>query len=318
LDSWSGLVREIYKHSIYRFEALQDDEIVGVLVLAHIRHPVFGHYLATSPFGSYGGFAFTSLDARNALLEEARKLTSELGVEYTVIRFLRGGDPPPDGWIQNPIYSTYLVDLPAQADGLWNTFGPQHRKHTRQSLRKGFTVRFGRLELLDDTYEAMSRSMHELGSPYHLKKYLKRMATILGDNLEFVVLRDSSGKLAGASVLVYQGGVASTLHANILQKFRPDYAGECLYWSVLEHCCEKGMRVCDLGRSLNGSGNETFKLKWHPRKEPLSYWYYLPQGGPIPELNQKSPKFQFAIRVWKMLPAFLVHAMGPFLIGGIA
>jgi hypothetical protein len=78
------------------------------------------------------------------------------------------------------------------------------------------------------------------------------------------------------------------------------------------------MRVCDLGRSLNGSGNETFKLKWHPRKEPLSYWYYLPQGGPIPELNQKSPKFQFAIRVWKMLPAFLVHAMGPFLIGGIA
>ena len=77
------------------------------------------------------------------------------------------------------------------------------------------------------------------------------------------------------------------------------------------------MKACDMGRSLNGSGNETFKFKWKPRKVPLAYWYYLPKGGDIPELNQKSPKFQFAIWVWKRSPAFVVRAVGPHLINGL-
>ena len=111
--------------------------------------------------------------------------------------------------------------------------------------------------------------------------------------------------------------MATNLHANILRDFRSNYAGEFLYWSMLEHYCQKGLQVCDMGRSLNGSGNETYKTKWRPRKVPLAYWYYLPKGGPIPELNQKSAKFQFAIRVWKLLPAFVVRALGPHVIRGI-
>ena len=143
------------------------------------------------------------------------------------------------------------------------------------------------------------------------------MATLLGDDLEFVLVRDANGKLAGSAVLVYQGSVATNLHANILHDFRSDYAGEFLYWSMLEHYCQRGLKVCDMGRSLNGSGNETFKMKWRPRKVPLAYWHYLPKGGHIPELNQKSAKFQLAIHVWKMLPAFAVRTMGPSLIRGI-
>jgi len=72
-----------------------------------------------------------------------------------------------------------------------------------------------------------------------------------------------------------------------------------------------------MGRSLNGSGNQAYKLKWKPEKIPLSYWYYLPNGLPIPELNQKSAKFRFAIWMWKLLPRFVVQALGPSLIRGI-
>jgi hypothetical protein len=125
------------------------------------------------------------------------------------------------------------------------------------------------------------------------------------------------GTLAGAAVLVYQGTTASNLHANILQDFRSGYVGEFLYWSLLEHYCNKRIKVCDMGRSLNGSGNETYKMKWRPRKSPLAYWYYLPKGGHVPELNQKSAKFQLAIRVWRLLPAFVVRTLGPRLIRGI-
>ncbi|WKZ47454.1 MAG: GNAT family N-acetyltransferase [Anaerolineales bacterium] len=317
LDSWTGLVRDIYGYETHRFESSDNNEVTGILALTHVRHPIFGNYLATSPFGSFGGFAFSSSDARDALLDEARKLADELKVDYAVVRFVEENDSPPSAWIQNPIYSTYLIDLPSNPEDLMNTFGHQHRKHTRQSLRKGFKVQFGRHELLDETYEALARSMHELGSPYHSKEYLRKMASLLGENLEFVVIKDVEEDLVGSAVLVYHGDTATNLHANILHQYRSEYAGECLYWSILEHYIQKGMKVCDMGRSLNGSGNEIFKTKWKPRKVPLAYWYYLPKGGAIPELNQKSPKFQLAIWLWKRLPAFVVRALGPHLIRGI-
>ncbi|MCC7191102.1 MAG: GNAT family N-acetyltransferase [Anaerolineales bacterium] len=317
LDSWTGLVRDIYGYETHRFEALDSNEVTGILALTHIRHPIFGNYLATSPFGSFGGFAFASVEARESLLREAQKLADELKVEYVVVRFVEDGNIPPSAWTQNPIYSTYLIDLPPNPEELLNTFGHQHRKHTRQSLRKGFKVRFGHLELLDETYEALARNMHELGSPYHSKSYLRKMVSLLGDNLEFVVIKDAEDNLVGSAVLIYHGDTATNLHANILHHYRSEYAGECLYWNILEHYCQKGIKVCDMGRSLNGSGNETFKMKWKPRKVPLAYWYYLPKGGPIPELNQKSPKFQLAIWLWKRLPAFAVRALGPQLIRGI-
>jgi serine/alanine adding enzyme len=317
LDPWSQLVHQTYGYAIHRFEAVRDGEVMGILALTHVRHPIFGNYLATSPFGSYGGFAFTTDDARDVLLDTARKLSNELRVEYCVLRFLDYGDASPSPWIQHPIYSTYFIDLPNDAEELWSRFGSQHRKHTRQALKKGFQIQFGHLDLLDDAYEALARSMHELGSPYHSKKYLRDMASLLGNDLEFAVVRNAKGTLAGTAVLVYQGRTASNLHANLLRDFRSEYAGEFLYWSLLEHYCKKGMTVCDMGRSLNGSGNETYKMKWRPRKAPLAYWYYLPKGGAVPELNQKSAKFQLAIRVWKLLPSFVVRTLGPHLIRGI-
>ena len=85
-----------------------------------------------------------------------------------------------------------------------------------------------------------------------------------------------------------------------------------------ESYCQKGFQIFDIGRSLIGSGNETFKLKWKPRKEILAYWYALKPGAEIPALNQKIPRFALAINTWKHLPAFITRPIGPFLICGLA
>ena len=66
------------------------------------QHPIFGDYLTTSPFGSYGGFAYSSIASRDALLEKARALANDLGVEYVNVRFEAGEETPPEGWIQHP------------------------------------------------------------------------------------------------------------------------------------------------------------------------------------------------------------------------
>lgn len=318
LDAWTSISRRIYGYPVHRLETEQESGVNGILALVEIKHRLLGHYLTTSPFGSYGGFAFSSPEAREALLASARQLGEELGVEYVNIRFDAGDENPPEGWLQNPIYATYLMDLVAEPESLLPNFSSDHRNHVRKSLKKGLGVKFGHLDLLDDAYKGLARCMHELGSPYHSKAYLQTMAESLGEALEFVVVYGPKAKIAGAGVFITHGNVVTNLHANILHRYRSSYAGEFLYWKVIEHYSEKGFQVFDIGRSLLGSGNETFKLKWQPRKQPLAYWYALQPGGELPSLNQQSPRFRFAIATWKRLPGFIVRPLGPLLIRGLA
>ena len=317
LDPWMKFVERIYGCRAYRLVARTGDKITGLLALSHVKHPLFGNYLVTAPFGSYGGFAFSAAEACNALLEQARGLADELGVQYVNVRSREGERTPPAGWLQEPVYATYRAELRRDAESLLATYSPDHRNHIRKSLKKGFEIRFGRLDLLDDVHHVLTCSMHELGSPYHSKAYLRSMAEAMGENLEFAVVYGAQGQLAGAGVFILQGDVATNLHANILRAFRPDYAGEFLYWSVIQRYSEKGFGIFDMGRSLIGSGNEQFKMKWRPRKETLAYWYAL-RGGSLPELNQKNPKFRLAIRAWQRLPGPVVRMLGPSLIRGLA
>lgn len=318
LDSWSNFARSVYKFPIYRFETEIESEVTGLLTLARIQHPIFGHYLATSPFGSYGGFAFADETSRDLLLEAARALAAELKTEYVNIRFAPENPTPPPGWVQHPVYCAYLMDLSPNIESLLSNFSSDHRNHIRKALKKGFTLKFGGLDLLDDAYEALARSMRELGSPYHAKSYLKAMADSLGETLEFAVLYAPNGKLAGAGVFIQHGKTVTNLHANILRDFRPGYAGEFLYWKVIERYAQRGFKTYDMGRSLVGSGNEIFKMKWKPRAQPLAYWHALQPGAKLPALNQENPKYSAAIWLWKRLPAFIIRPLGPFLIKGLA
>lgn len=318
LDSWLDLVHEMYGYKTHRYAVMENSQPLAALGLVEIKHPVFGHYLATAPFGSYGGLAFETPEARDLLLDAARRLAEDIKAEYISIRFDEGASTPPDNWSQSPNYFTYLIDLPSNPDELLKTFSSDHRNHVRKSLKKGFNIRFGHLDLLDDIYEALAKSMHELGSPYHSKNYLRKMAELLGDTLEFAVLYNAQGKISGGGVFIYQGDTIFNLHANILRHARSSYAGEYLYWTVIERAIQKGLKTFDLGRSLVGSGNEVFKIKWSPRKQLLAYWHWLAPGHELPSLNQKNPKFQLVIAIWKRLPAFIVRAIGPYLIRGLA
>ena len=320
LDSWSQVVQRTYGYTIHRLETEDETQVTGLLTMVHIKHPLFGSYLASAPFGSYGGFAFANREVRDQLLQEARVIASEVGAEYINIRWSgeQASDAPPVGWVQHAVYATYRLDLRSNPEELLPNYSSDHRNHIRKSLKKGFILKFGHLDLLDDAYAGLALSMHELGSPYHARAYLKHMAELLGDTLEFAVLYTPDGKIAGAGVFILHGRVATNLHANILRRYRSDYAGEFLYWKVIERYCLRGFQVFDLGRSLAGSGNETFKMKWKPRRDELAYWYALKPGAELPALNQKNPTFALAIATWKRLPAFLVRWIGPYLIRGLA
>jgi FemAB-related protein (PEP-CTERM system-associated) len=318
LDSWMLLMGKMYRFPVYRIVALAGGDVKGILSLIHVKHGLFGNYLVTSPYASYGGFSFSCAQAQDALLAHAQKLGDELDVEYINVRFLDGSLTPPAGWTQHPVYATYRARLNPDVESLLASYSPNHRNHVRKSLKKGFRVRFGGMELLDDAYEGLAKSMHELGSPYHAKSYLRGIVSSLGADVELAALYDIRGCLVGAGVFIFSGNMATNLHANILRQARPDYGGEFLYWSAITRYAQRGFETFDMGRSLIGSGNEVFKMKWNPERKILAYWYYLRKIPAAPNLNQKNPKFRLAIWAWRRMPAFLVRLAGPALICGLA
>lgn len=318
-DAWSRLAEAVYGFRSYRFESSCDGGVTGLLSLTHVRHPLFGSYLTTAPYGSYGGFAVSGDGALRPLLGRAAELAGELGVRHVTVRFAAAADlPPPPGWLTHPIYATYRLDLLPDADAMLARFGSDHRNHVRKSLKKGFTIRFGHLDLLDEAYEPLASSMQELGSPFHGRGYLRTMAELLGDRLELCVVERDAGGVAGAGVLIRHGTVVHNLYANILRAFRSDHAGEFLYWRIIERYAARGCDTFDLGRSLLGSGNDTFKMKWKPRRVPLAYWHAMRGGRGVPNLNQANPRFARAIQLWKRLPRAVVRPLGPLIIRGLA
>jgi serine/alanine adding enzyme len=317
LDSWGGFITQQYSYERIRLRA-GDQRATGLLSLMHIRHPIFGNYLVTAPYGSYGGFAFESGAVRDALLDEAATIAAQRKVSHTVIRFDDGDAAPPPGWVQHPIYRTYVVNLQPSADDILASFSSNHRNHVRKSLAHGFSIQVGHLEILKDAYEGLAQGMHELGSPFHSIRYFEAMARSLGDTLRFIVVYEKNGDIAGGGVFIAHGDTVTNLYANIVSKYRSHHVGEFFYWSVILHYKQAGFNALDLGRSLIGSGNEVFKMKWRPAVRGLAYWYKLGTATEIPELNQKNAQFQLAIGIWKRLPAPLVRAIGPHLIRGIA
>lgn len=316
-QDWAKLIKKVYGYKTYPIKILNGNGLAGFAALTHIKHPIFGSYLTSAPYSSYGGVWFRDKDSADILSQEIKRLTQNLNANYAVLRFRGRPSAELDGWNQSPIYNTYRISLHNQNDTELGQYSPNHRNHIRKSLKKGFDIQIGSTELIRDTYIGISRTMRQLGSPYHSQNYLTEMCSNLKGSVDLAVL--TYGKnIVGAGVFIRHADEVINLHANILREYRPLYAGEFFYWSMIQYYKKAGQKIFDLGRSLEGSGNETFKLKWEPEVTPLSYWYYLPDGRQLPDLNQKSPKFQAAIAVWKRLPQFLVDWIGPHIINGIA
>jgi hypothetical protein len=105
-----------------------------------------------------------------------------------------------------------------------SAYSSDHRNHIRKSLKKGFSIKFGHLDLLDDAYEGLARSMHELGSPYHNKSYLRAMAVNpLDGALEFAVLYGPQDEIAAPEFSSFTVSWQPICMPNILRRFRSDY-----------------------------------------------------------------------------------------------
>ena len=316
--TWRRVIEKAYGLPQYWFSARRDGRICGFLALVLSTNPFFGRYLVTAAFGNQGGFYAEDDHAERALLAKALEVQERADASYTLVRLLDGDTPPPPGWDQDPSYATYYLTLDSDPDWYY-----KHRLRSivRNRIKKArghdLVVRFGHGELADDFWRVINRAARDLGSPYHPRAYLDTLVTEHGENALLALLYTRDGRPIGGSLLVYREKAASQLHVVCLRPYWSLYANDYLYWAVIEECCRRGVTRLDLGRSLVGSGNERFKMKWGPERRAIANWYHRSDGGALPHLSPGNPKFALARATWRRMPMPLAKLIGPRVMSGL-
>jgi len=315
---WVEFIQTFYKFPHYRSVAMNGERVEGALTLAMTDHPIFGKYLVTAPFANYGGFYVENRQSLECLTNRAKEIAQKVNAKYVVLRHKNKDIDLPAGWKENNIYATYIVDLDKDPDQIFKySIKKRARRNVNRAFREGLTVKFGTFDLLDDFWNIITRSMKELGSPYHSKNYLLKLFDTWGKDAKIGITYTKEGDPYGCCLLLFHKDTAILLHANIVYQMNIVCGGDFLYWSLISECSREGYSNLDLGRSLIGSGNEDFKMKWKPTVYPLNYWYYLHKDLSIPNLNQSNSLYNIPRKIWKRLPLFVHKKLGPSLISGI-
>lgn len=313
LSAWRRVVRDAYGLRSTFLTATEGDRLVGALGLFEVRHPVFGHYLATAAFGNDGGLHFDDETARDALLAEARSVADRRDVDYLLVR-TRGA--PLDGFRVDRHYRTAVIDLAGGAENVWDNILPaKTRNQVRKGMKEGFSVEIGHGQMRP-FFDVFHEHMRDLGSPAHGIRFYESVVKHLGEQAEFFVVKEGDALVAGG-LLFWTNATAMNYHTVALRKYNSRCPNYLLYWKMIEASSERGCLRFDMGRSEEESPNLKFKMHWGPEPLPLFYNYYLRKLKEIPYVDPRNPRYRIPIAIWQRLPVLVSKQLGPSLMSGL-
>lgn len=311
LMGWKQVIEKTFSHPTFYLSAVSDSaDVVGILPLAHLKSRLFGNMLVSLPFFNYGGVCAGSEDVRRALLQRAIDLATDTKADFVEIRH-------EDDWQQGLPRKTSKVsmrlELPASANDLWQAIGSKLRNQIQKPRKEGLRSVIGRAEQLDAFYDVFSANMRDLGTPVYPKAFFRNILERFPEQTWIGAVYSGSTPVAAG----FLGGFRSRLEipwASSLRSFNRLSPNMLLYWSCLEFACERGYGTFDFGRSTPGEGTYKFKEQWGAKPHPLYWYYWLPNGREMPQVNPKNPKYRTAIAVWQRLPLSLTRQLGPHIV----
>lgn len=305
--AWRDFYTGVFGKETHYLAALRaDGEIDGVLPLVRQTSLLFGDYLVSLPFFNYGGTLANSEPTRQALLEKAGSLASDLGVDHLEVRETADFE----GWQTRTDKVAMILDLPETEDELGKQLGAKRRSQIRRPMRENPEIHKGGLELLDEFYRVFSRNMRDLGTPVYSKRMFAEIIERFPGICELVTIK-VHGKPAGVAFLFHHGGVTEIPWASTVREFNSISINMLLYWEVLCSAINRRSSKFDFGRSSVDSGTFRFKKQWGAEPRQLYWHYWLPPGADMPGLNPDSGKYDLMIRAWQKLPLWLANMAGP-------
>ncbi len=314
LPVWMNIFKKAFGHDTYALMALEDEKLVGILPITHVKSKLFGSSLCSLPFINYGGIMSDSLEISQLLVEHAQKLRLELQASSIELRHKQ-----PCG-LNLPAKADHkvsmIIDLPENSELLWKSFKDKVRNQVRKAQKSGLTTVRGGIELLDDFYSVFCVNMRDLGTPVYAKSFFSTVLEALPNETEIICVYHE-GLCIASGILYRYGDTMQMPWASSLLAHRSLCPNNSLYWEALSLSADEGYKYFDFGRSTPNTGPWKFKKQWGAREIPLYWEYILEEGALLPSLSNSNPKFQMAIKLWKKLPLFVANTIGPKIVRGI-
>lgn len=306
---WREVYRASYGHETPYLVAHRQGTLVGVLPLVRVRSLLFGHYLVSMPFVSYGG-PLGDADAQRALSAHAASMAN--GAKLVE---LRSRQPIATTLTLSTRKITVVRDIvPGDYDATFKGFDSKLRSQVRRAEREGLSVRFGR-EQAGAFHRVFSEHMRDLGSPAHGRRFFERLADALGDRAWIGVAYLGDVPVAGGFA-IENGTEVEISWASALRRYQKISPNMALYGAFIRRACERGFAAFNFGRCTPGSGTHKFKQQWGSRDEPLA-WYQHSTSGVAAPPNPDQGAYGTAVKVWQRLPIAITEPLGARLIGGI-
>ena len=309
--TWKRLIEEVFGHRAhYLMSTNSTGEVTGVLPLILTESRLFGRYLTSMPFVNYGGVLSIDEASAGALVAAGGELAQELGASHLELRQVQ---PLGGRWPVRTHKVSMRLELPPNFDALWRGFPSKLRSQLRRGEKDGLSARVGGLECLDEFYAVFARCMRDLGTPVYARAFFQAILNAFPKEARLCIVSQGTTPLAAGLVYGFRH-VLEIPWAASDKRYNRLSPNMLLYRTVLEYACQVGFGVFDFGRSTIDSGTYRFKEQWGAKPCQLYWYYWLPEGRAIPELNPSNPKFKAAIEVWRRLPLPVTRWLGPHIV----
>ncbi len=313
LSGWRAVIQRSFGHDCPYLVAKRSGQVVGVMPLVRMQSRLFGHFMVSMPYFNYGGSLSYEAATDQALTRQAIELATAAGCRH--IEWRESAQRP--GLPARTDKANMWLDLPADADTLWQRLGSKLRAQIKKAQASGLTYETGGLNLLDEFYRVFSTNMRDLGTPVYGKNFFEIILREAPGHPVLVIGRTAHGHAVSAALLLRHGSRMEVPWASTLRMANALNANMGLYWHMLCHACQASCLVFDFGRSTKDAATYRFKKQWGA-KPVNSYWHYwLPDGASPPKLNPDNPKYRTAIAVWQKLPVWTTRLLGPLIIRNI-
>lgn len=308
--AWRMILERSFGHKSYMLAARIKGALSGVLPLVHMKSLLFGNFLVSLPFVTYGGLLCRDADSARVLLESAEDLRVQVGARHVELR--HGGESDLDLPAKRHKVAM-MLPLPTDEQVMWTGFNAKVRNQVRKAQKAGLEAHWGKSELLDEFYAVFVRNMRDLGTPVYAKDFFANVLEGLPESTRIIVVR-VHGEAVAAGLLYHHGQTLEIPWASSIRDFNSLCPNNLMYWECIRYGIALGLGRFDLGRSTPGAGTFKFKAQWGAKPEALAWHYLLPQGVKLPDLTNQNPKYSLAIDMWRRLPLAVTRLIGPSIV----
>lgn len=309
--AWRAVIERAFQHQAH-YLAVRDASgtICGVLPLIRFKSWLFGRFLVSLPFLNYAGILADHDAAREALLDAATDLARAHGCRHIELRHI-GRQLHGVPVRQHKV--TLLRPLEETVDQAWKRLDNKVRNQVRKAEKSGLTGAAGGAELLGEFYPVFAHNMRDLGTPVYSRRFFEEIMAALPHRARVFVVRTGATPVAAGIGLTWRETI-EVPWASSLREHRQLCPNMLLYWLVIRHGIEVGLRTLDFGRSTPHEGTYRFKRQWGAEPVPLHWEYWLATGATLPDHGPTNPKMRLAIAAWQRLPVKLTNVLGPPLV----